>query len=515
MRNRRNSEKNEGMELNENLFEEVEEAKPLSSIFDAEDKPIVVLVDDARKYDGEWFNREFEKEDLEEDFDEADFQKQEKKREENRKREKYTVSDKEVQKVLDNIANSYIKVLPTVKNNDFAKKYNLSNNDQVDIVKKLVKSNYQYSTKSDNTFYEGNILTVFANNLNVKDNPAESVKMYIKVDDTIAGKVMVVSLHKDSDFRDSKNKDSENESMKINEANYGGAFDIVDDQFFTREDIDNFSYELAEILEEDFDNVEYISSYLENNDFEITLSWNDWEETVTIPIDMRKIRKSSDLQDKYMMRFVNEFANKFAENEQIENENLNEEKEQTLTDFINSRDFHTVLVSDVNNFSLKEFENSVKEDDAADDNDLYYEFLLEADNQASSGHFTISKEDVQNLIEKIAKSDFFVADYYKTRGLMKSKNLSEDDIKSIVKQLSANDYSYSVESKSFKPGDAISVFITNKDFEVNEKNLSGLTLYIELDLDYGDIAAIVSVHEQHKHNKKYPRDNPYSEINKN
>ena len=189
---------------------------------------------------------------------------------------------------------------------------------------------------------------------------------------------------------------------------------------------------------------------------------------------------------------------------------INENTLRSLTDFINSADFHTVLVADANNFNLKEFENSIKEEDDVDDNDEYYESLLESDNQNSNKHFTVSKEDVQNLIEKIAKSDFFAADYYKTRGFMKSKNLSEDDIKSIVKQLDIDDYSYSMKSKTFKPGDVIDVFITNKDFEINGKNLSGLNLYIKLDLDYGDISAVVSAHSYNEHNKKYPKNNPYN-----
>ena len=187
-------------------------------------------------------------------------------------------------------------------------------------------------------------------------------------------------------------------------------------------------------------------------------------------------------------------------------------KEPTLTDFINSRDFYVVLVDDVRDFNLREYQHSIEVDDEPEEDEEskeYYESLLEDDSSNKNTKYVISKKDVQNLIEKIAKSNFFVANYYKTRKFMKDENLSEDDIKAIVKQLGINDYSYSMESKSFKPGDTISVFITNKDFKVNGKNLSGLTIYIELDLDYGDIAAIISVHRERKTDKRFPKNNPY------
>lgn len=106
------------------------------------------------------------------------------------------------------------------------------------------------------------------------------------------------------------------ESLKksIKEKNsYGGAFDIEDDQYFTREDINEFAYEVVDYLNDHqstVEDVELVSVYLENNILEITLQWNDYEEVCSRRIDMRRVQSSRDLH-KYMEYFVDNFAEKF------------------------------------------------------------------------------------------------------------------------------------------------------------------------------------------------------------
>lgn len=180
------------------------------------------------------------------------------------------------------------------------------------------------------------------------------------------------------------------------------------------------------------------------------------------------------------------------------------EEKRNLSDLINNNDFHTILTDDARDFDIHEWEKRIEADDDSDTENI-------EESARPSEHFTVSKEDVQNILNKIASSSLFVANYYKTNGFMKANGLDTDDVKEIARQLSMKDYSYSMESTNFKLGDTISVFITNKDFKVKGKNLSDLTLYIEIDVDYGDVVAIVSMHSQSKGGRGSER-NPYREL---
>lgn len=108
-------------------------------------------------------------------------------------------------------------------------------------------------------------------------------------------------------------KDISNESLT--EANYGGAYDIENDMFFTKEDIVEFAEEVCEYLGDifgyqyDINNVYmdgprklYINIY-DNNYIEVES---------TFDIDMRKIRKPSDLSKVYGLTIENWFQKSFA-----------------------------------------------------------------------------------------------------------------------------------------------------------------------------------------------------------
>lgn len=175
-----------------------------------------------------------------------------------------------------------------------------------------------------------------------------------------------------------------------------------------------------------------------------------------------------------------------------------------LSDILKNKDFSVIVVPDARDFDIHEWERMI----GAEEDDDIEESLLEEDEKISGEKFTVTKDDVQNILNKIASSDQFVAPYYKTRGFMKADNLSTDDVKAIVSQLIPSDYNHSMTSKTFKPGDVLTVFITNKDFEVNDKKLYGSKLYIKVDADYGDMVAIVSIHTNEE--RKNSRPNPYS-----
>ena len=118
------------------------------------------------------------------------------------------------------------------------------------------------------------------------------------------------------------------ESLK--EANYGGAFDIDPEQYFTRDDLVEFSDEVISYIS-DRDNVmlDVCELYTEGSNVTIGLS-NDsegFEHKITFRVDMRKIRSPRDL-NKYVSSVGNEFLKEYRD---IQNESLNESKESYLT----------------------------------------------------------------------------------------------------------------------------------------------------------------------------------------
>ena len=133
-------------------------------------------------------------------------------------------------------------------------------------------------------------------------------------------------IKKDKNVRSTIKLDGEVKSLddlikdeSLKEAPYGGAYDIANDQYFTRDDINEFAYELEEALDDEFHDVEYVSAYIENGEIEVTLRFRDYEETVTKKIDMRKIKSPKDLTNKYIDVFYNEFFELFEDDRELDN----------------------------------------------------------------------------------------------------------------------------------------------------------------------------------------------------
>lgn len=177
----------------EGVEESLNESLSVKNLLDIlESNPIILLVDDINSYDGDWVNKEYAKDywdedDLEEDANEPN------------KREKITVSKEDIDKVIHNIqTSSQLKILNRAKNRALADRYNLSTEDQIDILRAISIGDYTYSTVSDNALNEGNMLTIFFKDVNLGDDKI-SVTLYIKVDDSVAGDVVIISLHEGKD----------------------------------------------------------------------------------------------------------------------------------------------------------------------------------------------------------------------------------------------------------------------------------------------------------------------------
>lgn len=127
-------------------------------------------------------------------------------------------------------------------------------------------------------------------------------------------------------------KSTMNESL--NEASYGGAYDIEDDMFWTKDDLIEFSDAVCEKLADKFGYQYDIADVgaENNNDMYITImdTTHDIEADVSFRIKMSRIRAPRDLM-KYLDTVVSQFVKKFEEEYQYYDfdESL---KEESLTE---------------------------------------------------------------------------------------------------------------------------------------------------------------------------------------
>lgn len=94
---------------------------------------------------------------------------------------------------------------------------------------------------------------------------------------------------------------------------YGGAYDIDPSQYFTRDDINEFAEDVVDAINAlSYSRVELVSVYLEGNNIEVTVEYDDNEVIASEKINMRKIRKPSDI-DKYIKPIANKLVRQLKE----------------------------------------------------------------------------------------------------------------------------------------------------------------------------------------------------------
>lgn len=99
----------------------------------------------------------------------------------------------------------------------------------------------------------------------------------------------------------------------INEADYGGAYDIDPSQYFTRDDINEFAECVVDAINaKSYSKATLVGSYVENNVVEVTVEWDGNEATATQKIDMRKIRRPQQI-DKYVKPISDELIRQLKE----------------------------------------------------------------------------------------------------------------------------------------------------------------------------------------------------------
>ncbi len=138
--------------------------------------------------------------------------------------------------------------------------------------------------------------------------------------------------------------------MILKEASYGGAYDIEDDMYFTKEDLLEFTDELIDTLQDKGILVDLIDMYItDGNRLVIAVEDEDGNEIDTDEfIDMRKIRRPKDIY-KYKNIFIKDILSQYDEFKSF-NEDLDEIPIVDKLNFINKRRNGMPGIANINEF---------------------------------------------------------------------------------------------------------------------------------------------------------------------
>lgn len=134
--------------------------------------------------------------------------------------------------------------------------------------------------------------------------------------------------------------------MILKEASYGGAYDIEDDMYFTKEDLLDFTDELIDTLQDKGIFVDLIDMYItDGNRLVIAVEDEDGNEIDTDEfIDMRKIRRPKDIY-KYKNIFIKDILSQYDElksfNEDLDNE-IKTREPQARKDYFGVGNFYHI-----------------------------------------------------------------------------------------------------------------------------------------------------------------------------
>lgn len=121
--------------------------------------------------------------------------------------------------------------------------------------------------------------------------------------------------------------------------------------------------------------------------------------------------------------------------------------------------------------------------------------------------FIINKEEVNEVLDYISNCRIDIVNRRKNNQFKKRNTLNNEDIKSIMKQLSVGDYSYNVNSNNLLHlGKPLAVFITGKEFVLSDgRTLNNLVLYIKVDYSEEGWVTVISIHESsHPEEESHP-----------
>lgn len=174
----------------------------------------------------------------------------------------------------------------------------------------------------------------------------------------------------------------------------------------------------------------------------------------------------------------------------IENEFSNE---LSFNDFLNEAE--VILVDNAFDFDINKWEKENQEEI----NEELSEDINNITNTTTPQFikYQLTPDKVKEIVNKIINSEFNIVNYWKTNQFKKKNNLTDDDLKDILKTLTEQDYKTNSISIDKSKNEAI-IFIK----QTNIKNLSNIEIYIKLDYDSIEHSPVIVLSFHSKRQKK-------------
>lgn len=158
--------------------------------------------------------------------------------------------------------------------------------------------------------------------------------------------------------------------------------------------------------------------------------------------------------------------------ENYEEDEFNDEL--SFNDFLNEAE--VILVDNALDFDINEWEKENQEEI----NEELSENINNITGTTTSQFikYQLTPDRVKEIVKKIINSDFNIINYWKTNQFKKKNNLTDDDLKDILRTLTEQDYKTNSISIDNSKNEAV-IFIK----KTNIKNLNNIKVYIKLDYD--------------------------------
>ncbi len=169
-----------------------------------------------------------------------------------------------------------------------------------------------------------------------------------------------------------------------------------------------------------------------------------------------------------------------------------ENEEMSFNNFIDNAEI--ILVDNAFDFDINEWEKENQEE--------IDEELCESKNNTSNVtksqfiKYQLTPDKVKEIVNKIINSEFNIINYWKTNQFKKKNNLTDDDLKDILRTLTEQDYKTNSISIDNSKNEAI-IFIK----QTNIKNLNNIKVYIKLDYDSIENSPVIVLSFHNKRQK--------------
>ena len=267
--------------------------------------------------------------------------------------------------------------------------------------------------------------------------------------------------------------------MVLKETPYGGAYDIEDDMYFTKEDLLEFADELIDTLQDKGIFVDLVDMYItDGNRLVISVEDEDGNEIDTDEfIDMRKIRLPKDIY-KYKNIFIKDILSQYDEFKSF-NEDLDEIPVIDRLNFINKRRNGMPGIANINEFI--DCLNAVGKD----------KFMVKETKAGSNLSLADLKDEWMTLKRKGWKwytknipGDFLT--YYVFEKINKGENMKENLVEDDLQQLKAeieNEVEKYMTSEGFEPDEVKEYSAVDVYFDSKERDRAVVEVRAELSYD--------------------------------